>query len=145
MEGREKGWKMRERFPGMLHPLMQSLKWAFAQAPDTSAVQHNLPLRWHGSIPCLGHPSGKKQPAHHPEAGTEVRAHQLLFLAPPHRRCGLQHASSWAPSLTLTSAKPALPNPCQNRPAAVRVSCPCCHKHCAINPCVLVCLHPQRG
>lgn len=87
---------MREVFPGMLRPLMQFLKWTFAQAPDTSAVWYNLPLHQHRPAPCLGHPPGKKQPAHHPEAATDIHARQLPFLAPPPRCCGLQCASTIA-------------------------------------------------
>lgn len=129
----------------MLHPLMQSLKWAFAQVPGASAVQHNLPLRQHGSDPCLGHPPGKKQPVHSLEAATEISAHQLPFLALPPQHCGLQRASSPAASPTPASVEPVPLRPCQCCLAAVPVSCPRCHQPCDINPWALACLRPQRG
>lgn len=131
----------RETFPGMLHPLMQSFKWAFAQVLGASVAQHNLPLHRHGSDPCLGHALGEKQPVHNLEAGTEICARQLPFLALPPRRCGLTRASSPAPSPTPASAEPALPEPLPASPGC----CPCCHQPCDINPWVLAGLHPQRG
>lgn len=118
----------------MLHPLMQSLKWDFAQAPGASVVQHSLPLHQHGSVPCLGHSLGKKQAALRLEAKTEIYAHQLLFLALPPRSCGPQSAWEVARLPIPAPAKPALLSHCQHCPAAVPVFCAHRHQPRDINP-----------
>lgn len=107
-----------------------------AFAHDASVVQHNL--HRHGSVPCPGHSPGKKQPVNNLEAGTEVCAHQLPFLALSPRGSGLQRASSPALSPTPASAEPVLLSPCQHHPSAPPVSCSCCHQPCDISFWVLV-------
>lgn len=113
-------------FPGMPLSMVQSLKWAHAEAPCASALAQicSLPRASprENSLCTIWRQGKKSLPRH------------LLFVALPPGGCDLQRASSLALSPILASAKTALLSPRQHHPAAVPVSCPSCHQPCAITP-----------